>query len=178
MPDKLRFILFLKGILKYNNLGRKYMCVDFVVGVVVFICLVLVDCLFKFYFEVISYLHKSCQNSTKNSYKLWTWIYQFLTFCCILNYRHTSFYCALFYCSSQISCFSQIEEKILQQKDYNSLYCDTCFIWWLGTKPVISLRSQLKAYDVCILLVMLILISHLWYWPVSPLYSYNFSFCN
>lgn len=46
------------------------MYVDFVVGVVVFISLVLVDCLFKLYFEVISYLQKSCQNTTKNSYKL------------------------------------------------------------------------------------------------------------
>lgn len=43
-------------------------------------------------------------------------------------HRHTSFHCDLLYCVSEIF-FLQIESKSLhQQKDYNSLYCDTCFI--------------------------------------------------
>lgn len=49
------------------------------------------------------------------------------------DYRHSLFYCALLR-------FLQLEGKTLyRQKDYNSLYCNTCFtvvVWYLHLQYV------------------------------------------
>lgn len=56
------------------------------------------------------------------------------------KYKHTSFYCALFYCVLQVLRFLQMEGKALyQQNNHESLYCDTiCYVMvaWNQTRNI------------------------------------------
>lgn len=46
-----------------------------------------------------------------------------------VKYRHPSFYCVSLHWNSQVLCVLQTESKMLhQQKYYDSLYYDICFI--------------------------------------------------
>lgn len=49
------------------------------------------------------------------------------------EYRYTSFYCILLYYTSEMLNFYKLKAKILiQQKNCDSLYCNTCFIVMIG----------------------------------------------
>lgn len=66
-----------------------------------------------------------------------------------LKYRHTLFYRASLYYTSQVLCFLQTEDKALcQQQYYGSLHYYTCFRMVVWNKSSVSLRNACVEFIV------------------------------